>query len=76
MFQTRVVDEIKTHVLCSITFFFQSCADYEIMWKNNVEQGDTEDNMAHAHCILAPKATDAHSQYVKFIAFPLQQWLQ
>jgi hypothetical protein len=36
----------------------------------------TKDNMAHAHCILAPKATDAHSQYVIIIAFPLQQRLQ
>jgi len=23
-----------------------------------------------------PKATDAHSEYVIFIAFPLQQWLK
>jgi hypothetical protein len=36
----------------------------------------TEDNMAHAHCILAPKATNTHSQYVILIAFPLEQWLQ
>ena len=35
----------------------------------------TEDNIAHAHCILAPKDTDAHSQYVILIVFPLQQWL-
>jgi hypothetical protein len=46
------------------------------MWKNIVEQRTTEDNMAHVQCILIPKATNTHSQYVKVIAFPLQQWLQ
>jgi hypothetical protein len=32
--------------------------------------------MAHAHCILMTKATNTHSEYVKPIAFPVQQWLQ
>jgi len=27
-------------------------AVYEIMWKNVVERGRTDDNMAHAHCML------------------------
>jgi len=39
MFQTKVVEKIKTHILCSITFFFlsfESDAVYEIMWKNIV----------------------------------------
>jgi len=35
----------------------------------------TEDNMAHAHCMLDSKATDTHSEYIIIIAFPLQQWL-
>jgi len=34
MFQTKVVEEMKTHILCSVTFFFRKwCAVYEIMWK-------------------------------------------
>jgi len=33
MFQTKVVEGIKTHILCSITFFFENRAIYEIMWK-------------------------------------------
>jgi len=33
MFQTKVVDKIKTHILCSVTFFYNS-AFYEKMWKN------------------------------------------
>ena len=33
----------------------------------------TDDNMAHAHSMLA---TNTHAQYVILTAFPLQQWLQ
>jgi len=38
MFQTKVVQEIKTCILCSITFF-QNHAVYEIMWKNIAQPG-------------------------------------
>ena len=38
MFQPKVVEEITTHILCSITFFFNR-AVYEIIWKNIVERG-------------------------------------
>jgi hypothetical protein len=34
-----------------------------------------DDDMAHAHCMLIPKATNTHSEYVILTAFPLQQWL-
>ena len=37
MLQTEVVEEIKTHVLCSVIFFSESPTVYEIMWKNVVE---------------------------------------
>jgi hypothetical protein len=37
MFQIKVVEKIGTHVLCSITFFFENHAVYELMWKNAVE---------------------------------------
>jgi hypothetical protein len=38
VFQTKVVEKIKTHILCSVTFiFFESRAVYEIAWKNIVE---------------------------------------
>jgi len=33
MFQTNVVDKIKTHILCLSTFF-ENRAVYEIMWKS------------------------------------------
>jgi len=32
MFQTKVVEKIKTHILCSVTFFFfQNRSGFEIM---------------------------------------------
>jgi hypothetical protein len=36
--QTKVAEKIKTHILCSINFFFlENLAVYEILWKNVVE---------------------------------------
>ena len=39
MFQTKVLEKIKTHIVCSITFCFlsENCTFYEIMWKNIVD---------------------------------------
>jgi len=37
MFQTKVVEKITTHILCSVTLFFDNRAVYEIMWKNIVQ---------------------------------------
>jgi len=36
MFQKNFTEQIKTHISCSITFFFENC---EIMWKN-MEKAD------------------------------------
>jgi hypothetical protein len=38
MFQTNVVEGIKTHFVFNI-FFFENRAVYEIMWKNIVQRG-------------------------------------
>jgi len=37
MFQTIVVEKIKTHIVCSIIFFSENRAIYEIMWKKMVQ---------------------------------------
>jgi hypothetical protein len=37
MFQTKVVEKVKTHILCSVTFFSEIVAFYEVMWRNMVE---------------------------------------
>jgi len=49
----NVVEEIETHVLCSVTLFFENRAVYKQMWKNIVEPVQaTNDNMANARCML------------------------
>jgi hypothetical protein len=37
MFQIKVVEKIKTHILCSVTFFSENHAVCEIMSENIVE---------------------------------------
>jgi hypothetical protein len=37
MFQTKVVEKIKKHILLPIIFFPENHAVYEIMWNNMVE---------------------------------------
>jgi hypothetical protein len=52
MFQTKVVEEIKTHIFYSISCYGKSSL-FEIMWKKYCRAGQaTNDNMAHAHCML------------------------
>jgi len=36
MFQTKAVEKIKTHILCSVTSP-ENRAVYETMWKNTVQ---------------------------------------
>jgi hypothetical protein len=52
IFQTKVVEKIKTHVLCSATFFHKSCRLWDnVEWYCKAGQ-PTDDDMAHAHCML------------------------
>jgi hypothetical protein len=76
MFQTKVVENLKTHILCSVIFFFENRGVYEIMWKNIVEAGSPEMTMWRMRIACwVPKATNTRSQYVMLMAFPLQQLL-
>jgi hypothetical protein len=53
MFQTKVVEKIKTHILLSITFLFENRAVYEIIWKKYSKSGEaTDNNKAHAYFML------------------------
>ena len=76
MFQTKVVEKLETHILCSIIFFsVENLTVYEIMWKNIVERGRPQ--MTIWHMLIAcwiHKATNTHTGRVIFIVFPLQQW--
>ena len=51
IFQTDFVENIKTHILCSITFFPENHSVYEIMWKNMVQPD--RPNTAHAQIMLS-----------------------
>jgi len=77
MFQTNVVQKIKTHILGSETLFLEKGAVYGKMWKNFLERSRPQ----MTTCLMRfacwiPNTTDTHSEYVIFIAFPLHQWLQ
>jgi hypothetical protein len=51
MFQTKVVEKIKTRILYSVTFF-ENRAVYENVGKYCTDGQATDDNMAHANCML------------------------
>jgi hypothetical protein len=74
MFQTKVVEKIKTHILCSIIFFRKSCR-----LRGNVEKyvrarQATDDNIIWRIGFLCwvTTATDIHSEYVILIDFSPQ----
>ena len=78
MFQTKVVEKIKTYILCSVAFFFfENRAVYEIMWKNTVQLDRPQITIRRTRIIRwKPKAANTHSDYVILTAFLLQKWLR
>jgi hypothetical protein len=51
MFQTKVAEKIKTHILSSIIFSPQKIVQF--LWGNNgTARQATDDNMAQAYCML------------------------
>ena len=77
MFETKVVEKIKTRVFCSVPFSpSENRALCDIKWKNVVKRDRLQ--MAIWRMRIAcwiPNATDTQLEYVTIIAFPLQQWL-
>ena len=77
MFQTKLVEKIKTHILCSVTFPRKSYRLQRNVGKcgtaTQATDGDIIQRMSFACWIT--KHTDTHSEYVTLIVFPLQQWL-
>jgi hypothetical protein len=67
MFRAKVVEKIKTDILCSVTFSRKSCRLWDNVEKYCTAGHATEMPMRTACWI--PKATDTHSEYVIFIAF-------
>ena len=62
MFQNKFSDKIQTHILCSITFFPQNRAIYEIVWNNMVVPDTPQMTIRRMHiaCWL-PKTIDTLS---------------
>ena len=70
MLQKKVVDEIKTYIMFSVTFlsfffFSESRVCYEIMWKDTVERGRPQMVIWRMRIVFwIPKATNKHTQVV------------
>jgi hypothetical protein len=77
MFQTKVVEKIKTHILCSITFFLKSCRLWDNVEKCGwVSQATNATIRRMRFACRITEATDTHSSYAILIALARQQWLR
>jgi len=69
MFQTKVVEKIKTHILCSVTFFWKLCH----LWGNveNIPELDRLQMTIWCLCTACctPNAKNTHSEYVMVLLF-------
>jgi hypothetical protein len=77
IFHTEIVENIKTYILCSITFLFQkSCRLWDNVENNIVQPSGPQMTIwrTRTACWICG-ATNTYSEYVIVIAFPLQQWL-
>jgi len=70
MFQTNVVEKMKTHILYSVTFSDDRPV-YEIMWQNVVQPDIPQmtTRPMRPECWIS-KFTDTYSGYLRLIAFP------
>jgi hypothetical protein len=78
MLRTELVEKIKRHILCSAAIFRNSCRSKDNAQKYGTAGQATDENTIRRMRIAfgLTKATHAHSEYVIYIAFPLQQWLR
>ena len=81
MFHAEVVEKIKTHISCPISFFFLGGGESCHLW-DNVEKCGRAGQAADGNIIRRTrfacwihKATNTHSEYVIIIVFPLLPWL-
>jgi len=76
IFETKVVEEIKTHFVFN-NLSFENCAFNEIVQKNFPELDKPPMTTWRMRIVRSiPKSTNTHLEYVILIAFPLQQWLE
>jgi hypothetical protein len=68
--------KIKTYILCLDQTFSKIRAIYETIWKNTSEPDRPRMTIWRMRIACRiPKATNRHSEYVIFIAFPQQHGL-
>jgi hypothetical protein len=76
MFQVKVVDKIKTRSFWSVTFFFRKSYHLWHYIEKYYRVGQaTDDNVAHAHCMLYTQGYKYTHRLCNTNCFPLQQWL-
>jgi hypothetical protein len=70
MFQTKVVEKTKTHILCSITFSRKSCRLWDNVEKYGTVRQATDHNIIRRmrFACWITKATDTHSECVTLTA--------
>ena len=72
----KIVQKIRTQILCSTNFFFENRAAYE-MWKSTAESDRPQTAIwCMRTACWGAKATNNHSEYVILNDFQLQQWLK
>ena len=76
MFQIKVLDEIRTHILSSITVL-KIRAFYDIMWRYFVLWGRPQITIwLMCFACWIPKATNTHRGWVILSAFQRERWLK
>ena len=64
LFQTEVVEEIKTHVVFWLTSFFLNHAVYEITWRNTVEMDRTQMTIWRMRIACCIPRLQTHTQHI------------
>jgi hypothetical protein len=65
MFQTKFVEKIKTHILCSATFLFKILPLMRKLEKYCIAEQATDDNMVRAHYVHTGNLRlQTHTQFV------------
>jgi len=65
MFQAKLVEKIKTHILFSVFFFLKNIAVHKKIWKNIVEQGRPHIKIWRLRFACSiPKATNKHKHFM------------
>jgi hypothetical protein len=77
-FQTKVVEEIKIHILRSIIYFFKKIVTFMTRCTKKAVQPDRLQMEIRRKCAACwlPQTTNTHSECVIIIVFPMQQRLQ